>query len=86
MSDGMDRLRYRAIEAGYGAGRIVAGYEVRLPCGARSIGETLDEALRSAEHARDTHRCRVERLEAEARERWQQWHHEHPDHEDEIPF
>ena len=82
----MERLRYTPIEAGYGSSRIVAGYEVRLPCGTRGVGETLDEALRAAEHARDTHAARVERMRRDAFARADRWRREHPDREDDIPF
>lgn len=82
----MDRLRYRPIEGGWGPSRVVAGHEVQLPCGARGAGETLDDALRAAEHARDTHSARVRRMEIEAERRSERWRQEHPESDTEIPF
>lgn len=82
----MDRLGYRRIEAGWDDGCVVAGYEVRLPCGTRGVGETLDEALRAAEHARGTHEARVERLRNEAERRAKEWRAAHPTSPEDIPF
>lgn len=43
MSDLSKRLRYEEIAAGHGSGRVVTGYEVALPCGARGVGERARE-------------------------------------------
>lgn len=64
------RLRYEEIAEGYGAKRVVTGYEVALPCGTRGVGETMAEAIAAAEHARGTHLARVERLRREAGRLW----------------
>lgn len=77
-----ERLRYEEIAAGWGRDRVVTGYEVQLPCGTRGVGETLDEAVRAAEHARDTHRARADRLRLQAERQAERIEREHGD----IPF
>lgn len=66
----MERLRYEEIGQGWGATRIVVGYEVALPGGWRGVGETLDEAKRAAVDARGTHEAKVLRLRGEAIREW----------------
>lgn len=58
----MERLRYEAIRSW----TVVTGYEVRLSDGWRGVGETIDEAVKAAEAARDAHSTRVYELRQKA--------------------